>query len=252
MAQFDARTMIDAAAAAAAGSASAQTAPHQLAAAAETAAAERVVPALSPIVLAGAVRMIELALVALIGIADLCRLRRAAGRRRVALLRRHRRRLGAVDAGVPDRRHLPGAGVPRPREAILPARLGVVGGVPDRHRRRRSSPRPATSSRASGSAASTSSACWRCWRSAARCSSLVRRWTREGRLTRRTVIVGGGAAGEALVSALRDQSDSDVRVIGVFDDRGDDRSPTPMRRPAASSAPSTIWSSSRAAPASIW
>ncbi len=54
---------------------------------------------------------------------------------------------------------------------------------------------------------------------------LVRRWTREGRLTRRTAIVGGGADGDALVQALREQRDSDVRVIGLFDDRGDDRSP---------------------------
>ncbi len=41
----------------------------------------------------------------------------------------------AVDARVPDRRHLSGAGLPRPREAIHAARLGLVGGVPDRHRR---------------------------------------------------------------------------------------------------------------------
>ena len=54
---------------------------------------------------------------------------------------------------------------------------------------------------------------------------MVRRWTREGRLTRRTVIVGGGETGEALIKALGAQRDSDVRVIGVFDDRGDDRSP---------------------------
>ncbi len=58
----------------------------------------------------------------------------------------------AGDARVPGRRHLPGAGLPRLREAVFPARLRLVGGVPDRHRRRRSSPRPATSSRASGSA----------------------------------------------------------------------------------------------------
>lgn len=50
-------------------------------------------------------------------------------------------------------------------------------------------------------------------------------WMREGRLTRRTAIVGGGEAGENLIQALREQKDSDVDVIGVFDDRGDDRSP---------------------------
>ena len=84
-----------------------------------------------------------------------------------------------------------------------------------------------------------------------RCSSLVRRWTREGRLTRRTAIVGGGAAGEALVAAIRDQRDTDVRVIGLFDDRGDDRSPQAVGRRRASSARSTTWSSSRGGPASI-
>ena len=40
-----------------------------------------------------------------------------------------------VDAGLPGRRHLSGPGVPRPREAIYAARLGVVRGVPARHRR---------------------------------------------------------------------------------------------------------------------
>ena len=55
---------------------------------------------------------------------------------------------------------------------------------------------------------------------------LVRQWMRDGRLTRRTVIVGGGAPGEALIEALKNQEDSDVRVIGVFDDRNDERSPT--------------------------
>ncbi len=52
---------------------------------------------------------------------------------------------------------------------------------------------------------------------------LVRRWTREGRLERRTVIVGADANGETLIKSLASQRDSDVRVIGVFDDRGDQR-----------------------------
>src|SRR5581483_6052909 len=47
---------------------------------------------------------------------------------------------------------------------------------------------------------------------------MVRRWTSEGRLTRRTAIVGGGAAGEALVDAIRNQRDTDVRIVGLFDD----------------------------------
>src|SRR5580693_5888486 len=55
---------------------------------------------------------------------------------------------------------------------------------------------------------------------------LVRRWTREGRLDRRTVVVGADLNGETLIDSLAAQRDSDVRVIGVFDDRGDERSPS--------------------------
>lgn len=53
----------------------------------------------------------------------------------------------------------------------------------------------------------------------------VRRLTRMGRLERRTVIVGGGEAGEALIRALDEQRDTGLRICGVFDDRNDDRSP---------------------------
>jgi len=53
---------------------------------------------------------------------------------------------------------------------------------------------------------------------------LVRRWTREGRLDRRTAVVGADANGETLIHSLAAQRDSEVRVIGVFDDRGDERS----------------------------
>ncbi|HEY4139999.1 MAG TPA: undecaprenyl-phosphate glucose phosphotransferase [Pseudolabrys sp.] len=53
---------------------------------------------------------------------------------------------------------------------------------------------------------------------------LVRRWTREGRLTRRTVIVGGGDPGARVIEDLRKQKDSGVEIIGLFDDRGDNRS----------------------------
>jgi Undecaprenyl-phosphate glucose phosphotransferase len=52
----------------------------------------------------------------------------------------------------------------------------------------------------------------------------VRKWTREGRLTRRTVIVGGGDPGAHVIEELRQQKDSGVEIIGLFDDRGDDRS----------------------------
>jgi Undecaprenyl-phosphate glucose phosphotransferase len=55
---------------------------------------------------------------------------------------------------------------------------------------------------------------------------LVRTWTREGRLDRRAVVVGADERGETLIRSLAAQRDSDVRVLGVFDDRGDDRAPT--------------------------
>ena len=52
---------------------------------------------------------------------------------------------------------------------------------------------------------------------------LVRRWARQGRLDRRTVIVGSDQNGEQLVEALNNQYDSDIDVLGVFDDRNDAR-----------------------------
>ncbi len=55
---------------------------------------------------------------------------------------------------------------------------------------------------------------------------VVRRWTREGRLDRRTVVVGAGGSGERLIAEMAAQRDSDACVIGVFDDRGDERSST--------------------------
>jgi hypothetical protein len=54
---------------------------------------------------------------------------------------------------------------------------------------------------------------------------MVRHWTREGRLDRRTAIVGADERGDALLRTLAAQRDSDVRVIGVFDDRSEERAP---------------------------
>jgi Undecaprenyl-phosphate glucose phosphotransferase len=53
--------------------------------------------------------------------------------------------------------------------------------------------------------------------------SMVRRWARQGRLDRRTVIVGSDQNGEQLVEALKSQEDSDIEILGVFDDRNDAR-----------------------------
>ncbi len=53
--------------------------------------------------------------------------------------------------------------------------------------------------------------------------AVVRHWTHEGRLDRRTVVVGADESGEMLIKALDAQRDSDVHIVGVFDDRGDER-----------------------------
>src|SRR5580698_8381086 len=53
--------------------------------------------------------------------------------------------------------------------------------------------------------------------------AMVRGWARQGRLDRRTIIVGSDQNGEKLVEALRIQDDSDIDILGVFDDRNDSR-----------------------------
>ncbi|HTK13301.1 MAG TPA: undecaprenyl-phosphate glucose phosphotransferase [Xanthobacteraceae bacterium] len=55
--------------------------------------------------------------------------------------------------------------------------------------------------------------------------SFIKHWADEGRLTRRTVVVGGGPLGESLVREFASHPESDVRIIGLFDDRGSERSP---------------------------
>ncbi|RUT32553.1 undecaprenyl-phosphate glucose phosphotransferase [Arsenicitalea aurantiaca] len=54
---------------------------------------------------------------------------------------------------------------------------------------------------------------------------MVLHWTREGRLTRRTVIVGGGQDAASLIEAIRSSANSDIALYGLFDDREGDRSP---------------------------
>jgi Undecaprenyl-phosphate glucose phosphotransferase len=53
--------------------------------------------------------------------------------------------------------------------------------------------------------------------------AMVRSWAREGRLDRRTIVVGSDQNGEKLVEALKIQDDSDIHILGVFDDRNDNR-----------------------------
>ncbi len=53
----------------------------------------------------------------------------------------------------------------------------------------------------------------------------VKTWSREGRLDRRAVLVGGGDDVEHLVSALEASAEADIQIVGIFDDRDDARSP---------------------------
>jgi Undecaprenyl-phosphate glucose phosphotransferase len=53
--------------------------------------------------------------------------------------------------------------------------------------------------------------------------ALVRRWARDGRLDRRTIVVGADESGEKLIELLGIQEDSDLDILGVFDDRNDAR-----------------------------
>ena len=199
--------------------------PHRLADAAEQAAEEPVAPAMSPIVLAGAVRMIELALVALIGtaiyaayvvpmdgiawhyfsaiaaVSVLAMLAfQVADIYQVQAFRGHEKqyfRLASAWSVVflllIGASFFAKAGEEFSRVWLGSFyALGLIGLLVFRRM----------------------------------LFVMVRRWTKEGRLNRRTAIVGGGEAGENLIDAIKTERDTDVRIIGVFDDRGDDRSPT--------------------------
>jgi len=54
---------------------------------------------------------------------------------------------------------------------------------------------------------------------------VIRRWARNGRMERRAVIVGGGENAESLIRAIEQQRYNDIRICGIFDDRDDTRSP---------------------------
>ncbi|MFA5899053.1 MAG: undecaprenyl-phosphate glucose phosphotransferase [Hyphomicrobium sp.] len=54
-------------------------------------------------------------------------------------------------------------------------------------------------------------------------AGLVRHWTRQGRLYRRAAIYGSGEISEKLLNDLELDVDADIRITGIFDDRGDDR-----------------------------
>ncbi|MBD8892879.1 undecaprenyl-phosphate glucose phosphotransferase [Roseibium litorale] len=54
---------------------------------------------------------------------------------------------------------------------------------------------------------------------------LVRHYMDTGRLERRAIIVGGGNAAADLIHELESQPENDIRICGIFDDRSNDRSP---------------------------
>jgi Undecaprenyl-phosphate glucose phosphotransferase len=56
-------------------------------------------------------------------------------------------------------------------------------------------------------------------------AALMRRWNRNGQLSRRALLVGGGPPAAQLLDALDSSSDTDVEVVGIFDDRNGLRSP---------------------------
>lgn len=169
-------------------------------------------------------RLLDLIAVLATARADLLALCRRQGRVHAALSGDGRRAGSRLARPVPgpaalsDRRTAP---CHRQRGAP-PGRLDHA--VLGRARQPSSSSRSATRSRASGWSASASPAP----APARRPRGDDGRRTpshRTGRLERRTAIVGGGEAGEALIRAPESQKDTGLRICGVFDDRNDERSP---------------------------
>ncbi len=228
MTNFDAGNMMQAAAAAAAASVpSVRSAPRQLSPLAQLVAAQHIMPAFSPIVVAGMVRLIEFALIALIGLAtyfgyvypayghvfDWYYVATAFAVAALAVIA-----FQAADIYQIQAFRNPVSQCARLTVAWSIVFLVLVAAV---------------------FFAQLGGMYSRLWLSAyfgvglftlyatrLFVFGIVRRWNREGRLDRRAVVVGGGDPGEHLVTALEHQRDSDVRLVGVFDDRGDDRAPT--------------------------
>lgn len=54
---------------------------------------------------------------------------------------------------------------------------------------------------------------------------MIERWKSQGRLVRRAVVAGGGQAAADLIACLDRTARDSIRILGLFDDRGADRSP---------------------------
>lgn len=60
-------------------------------------------------------------------------------------------------------------------------------------------------------------------------AGVIRHLNARGQLNRRAVIVGGGSDAEQAVAALQHSHDTGITLVGMFDDRNDDRSPGETR-----------------------
>ena len=57
-------------------------------------------------------------------------------------------------------------------------------------------------------------------------AAVLKNSSKAGQMDRRAVLVGGGGPARSLMKALESAPANDVSVIGIFDDRGDERSPS--------------------------
>jgi Undecaprenyl-phosphate glucose phosphotransferase len=56
-------------------------------------------------------------------------------------------------------------------------------------------------------------------------AAVLRHFNQNGAFNRRAILVGGGANAENVISTLQNSHDTGVSIVGIFDDRYDDRSP---------------------------
>ena len=223
---INARSMLDAAATAAM-TATADRPPverrRRLTPAAIAVSNQKVGRAYSPIVIAGVVRVIDFAMLSAIGIALYFGYVVPLSRLLLGISRGDLRRGRNGRDLLPGRRYLPGAAIPRPSSPDDPDGFILGVRIPAVHRRilHRQARQRNFAALAHGVFLQSALRRWSTERLFLR--SLVRSWARQGRLDRRTIIVGADENGEQLVQALKTQDDSDIKVLGVFDDRNDDR-----------------------------
>jgi Undecaprenyl-phosphate glucose phosphotransferase len=60
-------------------------------------------------------------------------------------------------------------------------------------------------------------------------AEVVRRFNRNGQLNRRAVLVGGGPAAEQVFATLEASRNTGITLLGIFDDRGDERAPNTIK-----------------------